>query len=85
MGVNPAGTRAEFAFVLPRAGLVDLEVMDVTGRAVRKLERGDIAAGTHVRGWDLTDDSGRRVAPGAYFVRLGFGMEALSLRTSVVR
>jgi hypothetical protein len=47
-----------------------LDVLDVRGRFVRRLESGPRAAGRHEAVWDGTDDTGRRLPSGAYFIRL---------------
>lgn len=67
---NPARGYARFEFALPRAGRVRLDVLDVQGRLVRTLHDGALRADRYVRGWDLTDDAGRAVAPGVYLARL---------------
>ena len=50
-----------------------LSVLDVSGRVVRSLAAGTLDAGRFERSWDLLDESGRRVAPGLYFVTLESG------------
>ena len=67
---NPARERTSFGFALPRASHVTLELFDLAGRRVTKLADGVFAAGRWVRGWDLDDTAGRRVAPGLYLARL---------------
>jgi hypothetical protein len=50
---------------------VRLEIIDLTGRLVRRLIGSeDIEAGLHMLRWDGCDDSGRKVAAGLYFCRL---------------
>ena len=49
---------------------VDLAIHDVRGARVRTLVSDRRAAGSHRVVWDGRDESGRRVAPGAYFFRL---------------
>jgi hypothetical protein len=67
---NPAAGSTAFAWTLPRAGHVQLEVLDLAGRRVATLADGAYGAHRYVRGWDLRDDAGRRVTPGVYFARL---------------
>jgi hypothetical protein len=50
------------------AGDVQLELFDVTGRNVRTLAAGKLAAGEHTR-WD-GQTQGHDVKAGVYFVRL---------------
>ena len=47
-----------------------LEVLDLQGRRVRVLSRGELAAGAHVASWDGRDDAGRAVPSGSYLLRL---------------
>ena len=55
---------------LARGGHVSAVVMDLTGRLVRQLHDGDLAAGYHGLTWDGTDARGQGLASGVYFVRL---------------
>jgi flagellar hook assembly protein FlgD len=67
---NPFRDRTEVVFSLPRRMTAQLSVFDVTGRRVRTLAGGELAAGEHRVPWDGRDQSGRSAAAGAYFVRL---------------
>jgi hypothetical protein len=69
---NPAKTEAHIAFSLPLgvAGEYEVAVYDISGRKVRTVAAGASAAGRREVVWNLTDDAGRRVAPGVYLYRL---------------
>lgn len=54
---------------------VRIEILDVTGRRVRRLMAGTLAGGSYRVEWDRTDDAGRRLRPGVYHVRLLAGSE----------
>lgn len=54
----------------PRPIAVHLGVFDVSGRPLRSLFTGELAAGTHDYFWDERDHRGRRVARGLYFVSI---------------
>jgi hypothetical protein len=74
---NPAVGRVTLAWRAPAGLPADLTVLDVQGRRVRRLARGERAgAGTGV--WDGRDDAGVPVAPGLYVVRLEAGARALT-------
>jgi cytochrome c peroxidase len=61
---------------------VQLVVYDAMGRSVRHLVDGAVEPpGPYAVAWDGRDDSGRPVAPGAYFYRLDDGKASRSLRT----
>jgi hypothetical protein len=68
---NPApGGAVGLAWSQPHAGTGELDVLDVTGRTVRRIIASSAAPGSHLEHWDLRDISGHRVAPGVYFARL---------------
>lgn len=82
---NPARGPVRLAFALARGAQVRLEVLDPQGRLVRTLADGAWAAGAASVTWDLADQSGRRVAPGLYLVRLRADGAAATRRVIVVR
>ncbi len=69
-GPNPFRAGATVAFTLPAAGAVDLDVLDVAGRRVRRLAHGPFAAGRHEARWDAGSDAGGLAPAGLYFLRL---------------
>lgn len=46
---------------------------DGAGKQVRRLVDGSLGAGLHERVWDGTDDAGRSLTSGKYFLRLRAG------------
>jgi subtilisin-like proprotein convertase family protein len=68
---NPFNPMTTISFAVPEnAGPVTLAVYDISGRLVRTLESGSLAAGQYSRVWDGRDASGRSVSSGTYFYRL---------------
>ena len=67
---NPFAARTAITFRLAQTGPVDLAVYSVAGRRVRTLAQGDHEPGAHVVPWDGTDEGGRRLPAGVYYVRL---------------
>ena len=67
---NPARHASRLDCTLPVPSRVQLDAFDAQGRHVRAIENGERPAGTESLAWDLRDDSGRRVAPGLYFLVL---------------
>ena len=65
---GPFSGPSRMRWTLLRAGQVELAIVDVTGRHVRRLVSGTFAAGTHEFAWDGRDDDGRVVRAGAYFM-----------------
>jgi len=70
---NPFNPRTEVSFELARAGRATVQVYDPRGRLVSQLVDGSLAAGQHRVVWDGTDEQGRRVGSGVYFVLLRAG------------
>ena len=58
------------AFALRESGDASLRVYDVTGRLVRSLVEGALAAGTHSARWGGRTMSGSKAAAGLYFCEL---------------
>ncbi len=56
-------------------GALVLEIYDVRGRLVRRLEDGRIAAGRATSTWDGNGTDGRRAAAGIYFYRIRHGVQ----------
>jgi hypothetical protein len=80
---SPFEGSTEVEFMLPRAGIVDLGVYDVTGRELRSLAHREwFAAGQHQRTWDGLLGDGVVAPPGLYFIRLG-GVGGLHTRAVV--
>lgn len=82
---NPFNPRTTVRFVLPTAGIARLEIIDLAGRAVRRLVAADLAAGAHDVRWDGRDDAGRAVAAGCYLARLEGGGAVAVTRLALVR
>ncbi|MEO5618743.1 MAG: LamG-like jellyroll fold domain-containing protein [Candidatus Eisenbacteria bacterium] len=77
---NPFMSGSTITFSLARVEEVAVGVYDLTGRRVRSLRVGRLAAGPHRFEWNGRDDSGRRVAAGVYFARLGMGARHLEVK-----
>ncbi len=58
---------------------------NVTGRLVRRLESGPRQRGIHATRWNGTDQYGRVVPAGVYFVRYSAGGTASTGRLTLVR
>lgn len=70
---NPFNPSTTIAYEVARTGDVSLAVYDVDGGLVRVISRGRASAGRREARWDGTDERGRRVASGVYFVKLTAG------------
>lgn len=68
---NPFSGSTTLSFCPARAGVARADVFDLSGRLVRTLSDGEIAAGrTQSVTWDGRDSTGREVPSGTYFIRL---------------
>jgi hypothetical protein len=70
---NPFNPVTKVNFVMPEAGLVTVDVLDLQGRVVRTLISEHVGAGPASAIWDGTDSDGRQVASGTYMARVRFG------------
>ncbi|MGQ0721654.1 MAG: S8 family serine peptidase [Candidatus Eiseniibacteriota bacterium] len=85
VGANPLRGSAELSFEVPAAERVTLQVFDVTGRLVRRLIDGEVAAGPHRSIWDGRRDGGELAAGGVYFLRLETAGGSSTRKVTVVR
>lgn len=70
-GPNPSFGRVNAAFALSRAARnVDLAIFDASGRRVKTLISGPLAAGPQAVTWNGSDDGGRHVPSGIFFLKL---------------
>lgn len=70
---NPFGERTSIVFRLSNlaaAGKTRLEIFDLEGRRVARLEDGVLSAGPHTYHWDGLSDNGKTMINGVYFARL---------------
>jgi cytochrome c peroxidase len=83
---NPVAPRhgSTIHFTLPEAGEVNLEVFDVTGRAVKTLAKGAMGAGMHSIQWNGVADGGTRLPSGVYMYRLQAGAHSAQQKLILV-
>lgn len=67
---NPFNSSTTITFSYYEVDDVSIEVYDITGRLIRELETINKEGGEIKAVWDATDNSGRRVSSGIYFVRV---------------
>ncbi len=77
---NPSARECEIRFTLDRASSVEISILDLAGRRIRRLPPGGpLGSGPNSVRWDGRDDRGRPVSAGVYFVRIrAAGGEAVS-------
>jgi plastocyanin len=70
---NPIHNYATIRFAALTPGPVDIVVVDVAGRRVRRLVAARQRGRTHEVSWDTRDDSGDPIPAGVYLVKLESG------------
>jgi hypothetical protein len=78
---NPFNPQTTLSFSLPRAGWVELTIIDSRGRIVTTLLDGIAAEGKHDVSWNGRDDADLAVASGVYFARLDVANAAAGVQT----
>jgi flagellar hook assembly protein FlgD len=82
---NPTHGEMSVAFRVPSAQKVTLSVHDVSGREVRTLVDGRVAAGEHVQQWDGRSNRGLAAPAGVYFVRMRTPAGSTTQRVTLLR
>ena len=67
---NPFRGASEVQLTLAEPAFVRAEVLDISGRRVATLARGNFPAGNHELSWNGTNARGERVTPGVYLIRV---------------
>lgn len=69
-GPSPFRETTAILYDIARSGPIDLAILDLEGRVLRHLVRGEARTGRHRVVWDGRDEAGRPVPSGLYFYRL---------------
>lgn len=78
---NPFSEAMNLTFSLPSTSPVRLEVLDMLGRSVRSLQRGErLRSGAHQLVWDGRSDTGEALPTAWYLLRLQAGDRVSSLK-----
>ncbi|MBT6150058.1 MAG: T9SS type A sorting domain-containing protein, partial [Gemmatimonadetes bacterium] len=67
---NPFNNGTTLHFVLPEAGMAELNIYNLLGQKVAGVLHEFLPAGSHSRPWDGHDDDGQDLATGVYLCRL---------------
>lgn len=82
---NPVHDVTNLRFSLPASGDVRLDLIDVSGREIRRLIDGAMGGGTHAIAWDGRDGEGHRVPGGIYWLRLQSAGHEVTRKITVMR
>jgi hypothetical protein len=78
-------SRVGIRFFTPKSGLVNVKILDQSGRVVRKLLSGVTATGNRELVWDGKDERGNAVSSGSYFCLLETDQNGLSEKFVMAR
>ena len=81
---NPLRGHARIGYTLAGPAQVRIDVLDVSGRRVARLDGGDRPAGAGTLAWEGRGDGGERLATGVYFARLFVDGRALGAARMVL-
>jgi len=82
---NPFGAGTVFVLSLARSTHVELDVLDVSGRRVRRVLTGWVEPGERRLAWDGRDDGGAPLPAGVYLGRIRAGTDVAVVRLMHVR
>ncbi len=67
---NPFNPSTTIRFEIPKSGIVAVKIYNLIGQEVAVLASSTLDAGTYTLQWNGTDQSGRQMGSGIYFVKL---------------
>ena len=82
---NPSSSGMLIGYAMPKPGSARLEIYTLGGQRVRTLLDGQLEGGMGAVRWNGQDQQGRRLAPGAYFVRFLSGERVSSKRIVMIQ
>ena len=82
---NPFNPRTEIFFRLPATDRVEIVIVDVRGRELRRMDLGVLEAGSHSALWNGDDGRGSGVSSGVYFYLVIAGNESRTGKMVLVR
>ncbi|MBD3237481.1 MAG: T9SS type A sorting domain-containing protein [Candidatus Eisenbacteria bacterium] len=82
---NPFGAETMIEYTLSQSDRVELQILDVSGRAVRTLLEAEQPMGQYRLVWDGRDDAGVEMPAGTYYYRVRIGEQEGSRGMVMVR
>lgn len=82
---NIVNHNAEIYYQINSSGITNLSVYDITGRKVKSFINGNFEQGCYKVNWDGTDDAGRKLPEGVYFIRLDNQTEVKTQKVIIIR
>jgi hypothetical protein len=81
---NPSAANVTIGFSTPRDGAVSMRIYDVAGRLVSNILDRHVNAGEHMVNWLGTDDRGRRVSAGIYFLSASYENDTFTRKVIII-
>ena len=82
---NPFNPTTTIEYTVPRNAYVEINILDLLGRNVRKLVAEKKVAGTHEIKWDGRDDTGVLVSSGVYLYNMSSEALRITRKLSLLR
>ncbi len=82
---NPVKDNAEVYYQINSPGIMNLSLYDISGRRVMSFISGYYEQGYYKVNWNGTDDTGRRLSEGVYFIRLDNQTDAFTQKVIILR
>ena len=80
---GPGAVSLRFSLAVP--GRARIDVLDIRGRELWRVDQTGLAAGDHQLSWAGVDDRGAEVGTGMYFVRLTSGAQSRTVKLVLLR
>jgi hypothetical protein len=82
---NPFRRVTEIRLDLARGSKGDVSVYDVSGQRIDQIFSGQVSEGRHTLKWRGTDDSGRSLPNGVYYLKAAFGGDVITRKVTLLR
>jgi len=82
---NPFNSTTNIKFDLPYKSKPEIEIIDISGKLIRKYKLGILYSGTHSISWDGLDDAKQIVGSGLYLYRLKFNNIEISKKMLYIK
>jgi hypothetical protein len=82
---NPFNPSTNIQYLLPSAGVAEINIYDVQGRLVKALLNSQQIEGKHSVLWNGQNESGIQVPTGIYFCRVSFNNEHLTNKLVMIK
>jgi hypothetical protein len=82
---NPATAAVCLEFSLETSSVIDIRILDLSGRTMNVIQTGGMDPGLHSMNWDLRDSQGNPVPNGIYLINVRRGSQQFSRRIVVLR